>query len=52
MMPFIKLTKRDSWVGRCRLVLVSGLIMAISTLALDHALGAEPEELRFSRRRC
>ncbi len=43
MMPFIKLTKRDSWVGRCRLVLVSGLIMAISTLALDHALGAEPK---------
>jgi hypothetical protein len=40
-MPFIELTKRDSWVGRCRLGLVSGLIAAISTLALAHAWGAE-----------
>jgi Protein of unknown function (DUF2950) len=41
MMPFIDLARRDSWVGRCRLVLASGLIVAISTLILAHAEGAE-----------
>ncbi len=42
MMPFIGLTKRDSWVGRCRLVLACGLIVAISTFILAHSEGAEP----------
>jgi hypothetical protein len=42
MMPFIELTKRDSWVGRCRLVFACGLIVAISAFAFAHAEGAEP----------
>jgi len=41
MMRFIDLTERDSWAERCRLVLVSGLIVAISMLALARAWGAE-----------
>jgi hypothetical protein len=42
MMHFIDSTKRCSWVERCRLVLASGLIVAISTLILAHAEGVEP----------
>jgi len=41
MMPFINLAKVGAWVGRCRLVLVSGLIVAFSVLALARAWGAE-----------
>jgi hypothetical protein len=43
MKSFIGLTKHDSWVSRCRLVLASGLIVAIATIALAHAGEAEPK---------